>query len=136
MYLSLILIGLSLACAEAEDETQNVYFSLIVSGGENGYRSSGAIPAIHIALEQIERHQLLPGYNLTYVKAQNSKVLMLHAYRSIARCYSFNTAPSYCSSFCSVHVPTHWTCSSRTFRTLMSLRLSWLAVAVLLLLNQ
>ena len=75
-------MGWFLACAQAEDETQNVYFSLIVSGGESGFRSSGAIPAIHIALEQIEHHQLLPGYNLTYVKAQNSKVLAqteLHA---------------------------------------------------------
>ena len=82
MFLKLILIGWFLACAQAEKETQPVYFSLIVSGGENGYRSSGAIPAIHIALEEIERHQLLPGYNLTYVKAQNSKVPMqtdLHA---------------------------------------------------------
>lgn len=76
MYLSLIYTGLLLAFAQAENETHPVYFSLIVSGGENGYRSSGAIPAVHIALEEIERHQLLPGYNLTYVKAQNSKVPM------------------------------------------------------------
>ena len=76
MYFSLIFIGWFLACAQAEDETQSVYFSLIVSGGENGYRSSGVIPAINIALEEIGHHQLLPGYNLTYVKAQNSKVLM------------------------------------------------------------
>ena len=34
----------------AEDDTKTVYFSLIYSGGENGYRSAGAIPAIHIAL--------------------------------------------------------------------------------------
>ena len=75
MYLSLIFISWFLAWAQAEDETHKIYFSLIVSGGENGYWSSGAIPSIHIALEQIEHHQLLPGYNLTYVKAQNSKVL-------------------------------------------------------------
>ena len=61
-------------------ETQPVYFSLIISRGENGYNSSGAIPAIHIALEEIERHQLLPGYNLTYVTARNSKVYVSTQY--------------------------------------------------------
>ena len=51
-----------------------VYFSLFASGGENGFRSSGAIPAIDIALEMIERNQLLPGYNFTYETWRDSKV--------------------------------------------------------------
>ena len=62
------------AQAKLQNGTQPVYFSLIISRGENGYNSSGAIPAIHIALEEIERHELLRDYNLTYVTAQNSKV--------------------------------------------------------------
>ena len=73
-----ILLFTSFFLARAQtklpNETQPVYFSLIVSRGENGYNSSGAIPAIHIALEEIERHQLLRDYNLTYVTARNSKV--------------------------------------------------------------
>ena len=55
-----------------------VYFSLIYSGGENGFRSSGGIPAVHIALEEIKNHNLLPGYDLNYTLARNSKVKLLH----------------------------------------------------------
>ena len=53
---------------------ENVYFSLIISGGENGYRSSGGIPSVDIALEAVERQQLLRDYNLTYEAIRNSKV--------------------------------------------------------------
>ena len=59
---------------QAENETKPVYFSLIVSRGEHGFNSSGAIPAIDIALDQIEDQQILRNYSLTYVGAQNSKV--------------------------------------------------------------
>ena len=58
----------------AENATKQVYFSLIFSGGENGYNSSGGIPAIDIALQEIEKQQLLPGYKLAYETARNSKV--------------------------------------------------------------
>ena len=55
-----------------------VYFSLIVSYGEYGFNSSGAIPAINIALEQMRKSNILPGYNLTYEVARNSKVFITH----------------------------------------------------------
>ena len=54
-----------------------VYFSLIVSEGEHGFKSSGGIPAIHIALEGIKNNSLLPGYDLKYELARNSKVKWL-----------------------------------------------------------
>ena len=69
-----IFISVLLAHGIAEENVSNVYFTLIYSGGENGYNSSGGIPSIHIALEAIDHHQLLPGYNLTYETARNSKV--------------------------------------------------------------
>ena len=71
-----IFVAVTLAggVSAEENDTKQVYFSLIYSGGEYGYRSSGGIPSIHIALEAIESHQLLPGYNLTYETARNSKV--------------------------------------------------------------
>ena len=53
-----------------------IYFSLIVSNGEYGYKSSGGIPAINIALEQIRDRNVLPGYNLMYEKERNSKVTL------------------------------------------------------------
>ena len=58
-----------------ENETvKTVYFSLILSKGEYGFRSWDLIPAIDLALEAIKDQQLLPGYNLTYESARNSKV--------------------------------------------------------------
>ena len=57
------------------DTKPAVYFSLIVSGGENGFKSSGIVPGIDIALEAVEDKQLLPHYNLTYeTPPRNSKV--------------------------------------------------------------
>ena len=53
---------------------KQVYFSLIISGGENGFSSSGGIPSIDMALEAVARMKILPGYNLTYNYIQNSKV--------------------------------------------------------------
>ena len=62
-------------CVQAENDTKPVYFSLIFSGGQNGgYNSSGGIPALHFALKAVRDNQLLPGYNLTYETARNSKV--------------------------------------------------------------
>ena len=58
----------------AGEDTKPVYFSMIISGGEYGYNSSGGIPSIDIALEAVQRRQLLPGYNLTYDRIRNSKV--------------------------------------------------------------
>ena len=63
--------------ASALNVTKPVYFSLIISGGENGsFRSSGGIPSIDIALEAVQSRRILPGYNLTYDRVRNSKVLL------------------------------------------------------------
>ena len=55
-----------------------MYFSLIVSGGENGFSSFGGIPSIDLALEAVEKEGLLPGYNLTYDNISDSKVTTLY----------------------------------------------------------
>ena len=65
-----LIIGVS-----AGSDLKPVYFSLIVSRGEKGYNSSGVVPAIDLALETVQRRQLLPGYNLTYDKIKNSQVI-------------------------------------------------------------
>ena len=49
-------------------------FSLIVSFGLNGFNSSGAIPAIDLALERIAEREILPGYRLQYSEVQDSEV--------------------------------------------------------------
>ena len=65
---------LSLPIQRVLSTDKPVYFSLVVSYGEYGYNSSGGIPAINIALEQIRARNILPGYNLTYEEERNSKV--------------------------------------------------------------
>ena len=69
---AVIIVTLVGVCAG--EDTKPVYFSMIISGGEYGYNSSGGIPSIDIALEAVQRRQLLPGYNLTYDRIRNSKV--------------------------------------------------------------
>ena len=73
LLLILLTFLLFVTHVQAENETKPVYFSLIVSRGERVHNSSGVIPAIDIALEEIGEQQTLPNYNLTYVTAQNSK---------------------------------------------------------------
>ena len=71
----IITVGQTSVKADENDDVKPlVYFSLIISRGENGYNSSGAIPAVDIALEAIESNGLLPGYSLTYETVRNSKV--------------------------------------------------------------
>ena len=60
--------------AVENDTVKPVYFSLIISGVENGFKSSGGIPSIDISLEKIIELQILPGYKLTYENIRNSKV--------------------------------------------------------------
>ena len=61
-------------CAAVGQSATPVYFSLIVSYGEFGFNSSGGIPAVDIALDYINRSQLLPEYELQYKTVRNSKV--------------------------------------------------------------
>ena len=68
------LVYSPLCGAESTSKPVPVYFSLIISGGENGYRSSGGIPSIDMALDAVARTGILPGYNLTYKHIRNSKV--------------------------------------------------------------
>ena len=68
-----------------------VYFSLIASRGENGFNSSGSIPAREIALERINNETVLLGYNLTHEAARNSKVLYIRYNYKLSTYYnSFN----------------------------------------------
>ena len=73
----LLILAVSILSPQVQDVLSTdkpVYFSLIVSYGEYGFNSSGGIPAINIALEQIRARNILPGYNLTYEVEGNSKV--------------------------------------------------------------
>ena len=69
MLIALLLFGLG------EGSNVNITFMYIVSSGEHGFDSSGAIPAIDMALEDINGNDnILPGYNLVYDKVRDSEV--------------------------------------------------------------
>ena len=60
---------------ESFGQTQNLSFMLMTSFGEFGLNSSGIVPAVNIALEDINGSPtLLPGYNLTYDEIRDSQV--------------------------------------------------------------
>ena len=72
---SLLYIVSTVASVFSQHSAAPVYFSLIYSGGgAGGFNSSSVIPAIDIALEEIARNDVLPGYNLTYYSAVDSQV--------------------------------------------------------------
>ena len=52
-----------------------LHFSLVVSFGLDGFNSSGTIPAIDLALEQINTNQtVLPEYELLHTTPRDSEV--------------------------------------------------------------
>ena len=72
--LLVILHAVSAQSGLFNDSPTPLHFSFFVSFGEFGYNSSGVIPSVDIALESIERNQILPQYNLTYGTVRNTKV--------------------------------------------------------------
>ena len=71
-----VMLSTVMSLVSGQGAPKPVYFSFIVSNGEYGYRSSGVVPSVDIALEAIENQQLLPGYNLTFETVRNSKVCL------------------------------------------------------------
>ena len=67
-----ILLLLSVSVRDGAATVLN--FSLILSFGLDGYNSSGAIPAIDLALELIAEREVLPGYRLQYIEVLDSEV--------------------------------------------------------------
>ena len=56
-------------------EQHNLTFMLITSFGQYGFNSSGQIPAVDMALEDINSNpQVLPGYSLMYDTLRDSQV--------------------------------------------------------------
>ena len=53
----------------------NLTFMMIASYGQHGFNSSGALPAVDMALEDINSNpDILSGYNLMYDKIRDSMV--------------------------------------------------------------
>ena len=63
------------AAFEAAVGREALEFSLIISFGQDGFNSSGTVPAINLALEHIDQtDQVLPGYKLQHGRVQDSEV--------------------------------------------------------------
>ena len=85
-----LLLGLFSGAARSS----NLSFALIASFGQYGTNSSGVIPAVDLALAEINSHpSVLQGYRLLYDQAKDSEVSFstTHSYREGIR-------PSYNSS--------------------------------------
>ena len=55
--------------------TRRIYFGHITSFGDSGYNSSGAVPAVELAVEHINNNpSILPGYKLVSTPVQDSGV--------------------------------------------------------------
>ena len=81
---------LLLSCVGMGAESRhNLTFMLMTSGGQFGFNSSGYMPAVDMALEDINNDSsILPGYYLMYDRLRDSKVrshglhqLTLHTHR-------------------------------------------------------
>ena len=86
-FVAALLVLLSLAPASGEE--QQLLFSFITSH-TGDLVSSGAIPMVDLALEQINNHSsILPGYTLGYTSVLDSQVSGLaHACMLQATCYT------------------------------------------------
>lgn len=73
-----LLLGvcvISTLWGSATSQPHNLTFMLIISYGQHGYNSSGALPAADMALENINSDpDILSGYNLMYDKVRDSMV--------------------------------------------------------------
>lgn len=73
MLLHALFLFLAASSGPASGATP-LYFSFITSFGQFGYNASGVVPAVDLALEQINnRSDLLAGYKLGYLRLQDSK---------------------------------------------------------------
>ena len=69
-----VIFALSGASVASQANT-NLTFMMIVSYGQHGLNSSGALPAVDMALEHINSDpDILSGYNLMYDKVRDSMV--------------------------------------------------------------
>ena len=66
---------LLLTTVGGQAEQHNLTFMLMTSFGQYGFNSSGLIPAVDMALENINSNpQVLPGYSLMYDTLRDSQV--------------------------------------------------------------
>ena len=73
--------------ADGVQTQKNLTFILITSFGQNGFNSSGLIPAADMALEDINSNsQVLPGYNLMYDTLRDSEVSLLKNPQDLLSC--------------------------------------------------
>ena len=75
LLLACIITALDLWDPAASAQPHNLTFMMIASFGQHGFNSSGALPAVDMALEDINSDpDILSGYNLMYDKVRDSMV--------------------------------------------------------------
>jgi hypothetical protein len=70
-----LLFVFALRAVAVASQAHTLTFMMIVSYGQHGFNSSGALPAVDMALEDINSDpDVLSGYNLMYDKVRDSMV--------------------------------------------------------------
>jgi hypothetical protein len=70
-----LLFVFALRAVAVASQAHNLTFMMIVSYGQHGFNSSGALPAVDMALEDINSDpDVLSGHNLMYDKVRDSMV--------------------------------------------------------------
>ena len=74
-----LLTLLFAVCGGPGQAEHNLTFILMTSFGQNGFKTSGLMPAADMALEDINNNpQVLPGYNLMYDTLRDSEVSLVN----------------------------------------------------------
>ncbi|XP_064393896.1 gamma-aminobutyric acid type B receptor subunit 2-like [Halichondria panicea] len=90
--------GYKVQCADERKKDLHFSFITALTGGST---SSGGIPIIDFALEQINNDsRLLPDYNLKYTQVLDSKCKSISALESFLQHFDSETEPTYITSMC------------------------------------
>lgn len=78
LFILLLVVVLPFLGSSDKGAVHDLNIMMIVSFGQFGINSSGAIPAADIALEDINKDSdVLPGYRLKYDRVRDSQVSLL-----------------------------------------------------------
>lgn len=74
---TMVPFALLLFCAFSHVQSTNLSIIFVTSFGQHGINSSGVVPAVEMALANINnRSDILPGYYLTFDHVRDSQVII------------------------------------------------------------
>ena len=75
------------AITGAQPSTRELRYALFTSGPEGAFDTSGAVPSMQLAEEEVFRDaSVLEGFNLTHMAVQDTLVIAVRVHGSLFRC--------------------------------------------------